>query len=203
MKKIVMSLAVIMGLGMTQINAQKISGGIKADANLSNFILSDMGNAESKMSIGATLGGFAKFDIVENFAIQPELLFHFKSSKMDIILENDYQYWGAEIPIYAMGQWNLANDSRIYAGVGPYVGLGFSAKYKDGDIDLYEKSKITDKAMRQRFDFGFGATVGYEFDFGLQINAAYKIGVIDNLDAGKDNATMLPQTVSLGVGYRF
>lgn len=202
MKKIIVGLVVILGISAINVNAQNITGGIKADANLSNFILTDMGSAESSMNIGASVGGFLKFDLGRNWAVQPELMFHFKTSKVEQTgTEDDYQYFGADIPVYLMGQWYTANNNRFYAGVGPYVGLGFSAKYKDADIDLYEE--ISGQTPMQRFDFGFGAQVGYEFAGGIQINAAYKIGVVDALDAGKDNATMLPQMVSLGLGYRF
>lgn len=198
MKKVVIGLVFILGIGAAQINAQNVTGGIKADATLSNFILSDMSNAESTMNIGAGLGGFIKFDLGRNFAIQPELMFHFKSSQMkQSSFKDDFQYFGAEIPVYAMGQWYSKGGSRFFIGAGPYVGLGFSAKYADADTDLYDNSTL------QRWDFGFGAQVGYEFKNGLQINAGYKIGVVDALDSGKDNASMLPQMVSLGLGFRF
>ena len=203
MKKIVLTLAVIFGLGIAQSNAQSISYGVKADANMSNFLLTDMDNVESNLKIGASLGGFMKLDLHQNFAIQPELLFHYKSSEMKLGTgKTDYEYFGVEIPIYAMGQWKAGETGRFYVGVGPYVGFGFDAKYKTGDIDLYEKNS-NDKAVMNRFDFGAGAQVGYEFGCGIQINAGYKIGFIDALDAGKDDATMLPQTISLGIGYRF
>lgn len=202
MKKIILSLGLIIGLAITQINAQSISGGIKADANLSNFILSDMGNAESSMNIGASLGGFLKIDLSESFALQPELLFHFKSSEMKQSgIKNDYEYWGAEIPVYALYQINIKESGRFFVGFGPYIGVGFSAKYTTGDIDLYKK--YNDKAAMQRIDFGAGAMFGYEFNCGLIINAGYKIGFIDSLDMGKKDATMLPSTISLGIGYKF
>ncbi len=200
MKKTVFGIMMILGLGATTLNAQNISGGIKAEANLSNFILTDMDNMKSKMGIGASLGGFAKFDLTENFAIQPELLFHFQTSKMENKItgnDRDYQYFGMEIPVYAMGQWKNSSDGRFYAGVGPYVGVGFDARNTDPTYKLYKENEL------QAWDFGFGAQVGYEFANGIQINAGYKIGVIDALDAGKDDATMLPQRISLGVGFRF
>ncbi|MDR0363843.1 MAG: PorT family protein [Bacteroidales bacterium] len=198
MKKVILSLALIIGVGATQINAQSITGGIKADANLSNFIVSDMPLTESEMKFGATLGGFLKFDIVKNFAIQPELLFHFQTSTIKtVFIKQDYQYWGMEIPIYAMGQWYTRADHRFYVGVGPYVGFGFDAKYKDPEMKLYKND------IHQPWDFGFGAQLGFEFANGLQFNAGYKIGIIDALDIGKAHATMLPQKVSLGIGYRF
>ena len=198
MKKVILGLALVLGMGMTQVNAQTISGGIKADANMSGFILSDLDGQKSKMGFGASLGGFAKVDLHQNFAIQPELLFHFQTSKYEVgNVERDYEYWGVEIPVYAMFQHTDFSSNRFYAGVGPYIGYGFSAKYKDPDYKLYKEDAM------QPWDFGFGAQVGYEFSNGIQINAGYKIGVIDALDRGKDNATMLPHKISLGVGYRF
>ena len=198
----------VLGIGATQLHAQTtISGGVKAEANLSNFILDDMPNTKSNMGFGASLGGFMKVGFSEHFALQPELLFHFKSSEMENKIsgaKTDYQYWGMEIPVYAVGQINLGNG-KGYLGVGPYVGLGFDARHKASgapDLELYKEYAGQDSAM-QRWDFGGGAMLGYEFANGIQINAGYKIGFIDALNAGKDNATMLNQTVSLGLGYRF
>jgi len=203
-------LALIFGLGFSQANAQKISAGVKADLNLSNFILSDMDDTESNIGAGASLGGFANFKLSKHFSIQPELLFHYKTSELKHTLPMgestyDYEYFGMEIPIYALGEYKPNSTGKLYAGVGPYLGIGFSAKNKfdDDEIDLYEKNDLTDEAIMQRIDFGFGAMIGYEFDFGLQINAGYKIGVINALDAGKDDSTMLPSTISVGLGYRF
>jgi opacity protein-like surface antigen len=59
-----------------------------------------------------------------------------------------------------------------------------------------------DKEMK-RWDFGFGALLGYELSNKLQINAAYQVGVINQLDRLKDDAKVRSQAVSLGVGYRF
>ena len=198
MKKVVLGLMMILGVGATQMNAQSVTKGVKAEANMSNFILSDIPTSESKLGFGATIGGFVKFDVSNNFAIQPELLFHFQSSKMETgAVESNYEYWGMEIPVYAMGQWKNSSNGRFYAGVGPYLGLGFDARYTDPEVKMYKNDDM------QPVDFGFGVQVGYEFANGIQINAGYKIGVVDALDKGKDNATMLPQHISLGVGFRF
>jgi len=204
MKKVVLGIMVILGIGTSQVNAQNITFGAKAEANMSNFILSDMDGFSSKMGIGATIGGFAKFDITNNFAIQPELLINYQTSEMKGPVEGsnrkakrDYDYWGIQVPVYAMGQWNTASDGRFYAGVGPYIGLGLSARYKDPTVKLYKNDAM------QRFEFGVGAQVGYEFSNRIQINASYKIGLTDALDEGKKDATMLPQRIALGVAYRF
>ena len=198
MKRVMLGLMLILGVSATQVNAQSIATGIKAEANLSNFILTDMPTAESTLGIGATIGGFVKFDISKNFAIQPELLFHFQSSKMEqLTIERNYEYWGVEIPVYAMGQWTNSSNGRFYAGVGPYIGLGFDARYDNPEHKLYDDDTLLP------VDFGFGVQVGYEFANGIQINAGYKLGVVDALDTAKDISTMLPQRISLGIGFRF
>ncbi|MDR1371307.1 MAG: PorT family protein [Dysgonamonadaceae bacterium] len=203
MRKIVLTFVVLLSLGFTQVNAQ-VSFGIKANANMSNFLLSDMGKTESSMKVGASLGGIMKMEISKHFALQPELMFHYKSSEMKTSksAKTDFEYWGMEIPIYAVVQTQVGNG-KSFIGVGPYVGFGFSAKYKAGDIDLYKKDKVTDKAVMDRFDFGLGAMLGYEFNSGIFINGSYQFGLVDNLDANKKNATMRPQTVSFGIGCRF
>lgn len=203
MKKIILTLAILAGLSTFSANAQdkKISFGVKAEANLSNHLLSDMDNMKSKLGFGASVGGFAKFDLHKNFAIQPEVLFHYKTSKLEeknTKFEQDFEYWGVEIPVYAMGQMNLWNG-RGYVGLGPYVGMGFSAELED--VDMYKKHN--DKREMTRWDFGAGVMVGYEFKFGLQINAGYKMGFINNLDRYKDDHKMRNEVISLGVAYRF
>ena len=198
MKKVLVGFLVVLGLGVTQVNAQSITYGAKAEANLSNFNLSDMKGVDSKMGFGVTVGGFAKFDISNRFAIQPELLVHFQNSEWkENGVKRDYEYWGLEIPVYAMFQWNTLSNNRFYAGVGPYVGYGLSAEMNRPKTKMYKEDHF------QEWDFGFGAQVGYEFANGIQINAGYKLGIVDALDAGKKDATALPQRISLGVGYRF
>ena len=100
-----------------------------------------------------------------------------------------------------MGQWNISFGGRIYGGVGPYFGYGFSAKLKDSDIDLYKK-KDGETPMK-RMTTGVAAQIGYEFPCRLQINASYKMGMTNSLDAGSSNSKMRPYSASLGIGYRF
>jgi len=206
MKKVLLSVVLILGLGL-QSHAQGVSVGVKAEANTSNFILTDLDGMKSKLGFGATLGGFTKIEFSESFGLQPELLLHFKTSRMEVEAtgaETDFQYFGMEIPVYLVGQKNMGNGKGFF-GVGPYLGIGFDARYKANgmsDVELYKEYNNQDSEM-QRWDFGAGAMLGYEFGNRLQIQASYKIGFINALYANKDNACMLNQTVSLGVGYRF
>ena len=207
MKKVVLSVAVALGLGLATAQAQGVLGGIKADANTSNFILTDLDGMKSKLGFGATIGGYTKFEFGENFALQPEILLHFKNSKMEVKStgkETDFQYFGMELPVYAVGQMSLGSG-KGFIGLGSYFGLGFDARYKASgmdDVKLYKEYGGA-KSELQRWDLGAGAMLGYEFGNRLQIVASYKFGFINALNAGKDDATMRNQTISLGLGYRF
>ena len=203
MKKIfLVCLSVMMTTGLVTVNAQTpVTYGVKAEANMSNFLLSDLDDQTSTMKLGPTVGGFMNIGLHPNFSIQPEVMFYFRHSKMETgATEDDFRQWGMQVPVYLLGQ-TYTNNGKFYAGVGPYLGLGFDARYKDADLDLYKK--VNDEADMNRWDFGLGALVGYEFQNGVQINAGYQLGLVDQLDAMKDDAGMRVQTVSLGVGYRF
>jgi len=210
MKKIILSVALLMGLGVANMSAQglnsfleeRFSGGLKLEGNGTNFLLSDMPGSKSEIGFGGTFGGFIKIDLSENFAIQEDILFSYSSSKLkQDMVEDTYEYFGVNVPIYFIGQWKTASGGRFYGGVGPYFGVGFQAKLKDSDIDLYKKQDGNDPFLK-RINFGGAAQVGHELPNGLQFNVSYRIGA-NALDAGKDDSKMLPQTVSLGLGYRF
>ncbi|MCC8034566.1 MAG: PorT family protein [Rikenellaceae bacterium] len=198
MKKVlIISLAAMFTMGSTSVYGQQLSGGVKAEANLSNFIRSDLDGLDNPMRVGASVGGFMKWDVTSHFALQPEVMFHFKASKFkdETAGKSSYEYYGMEIPVYVVGQMQLGSG-RGYVGAGPYVGYGFSAKTYPGG-NLYSSD------THQRWDFGAGVMVGYEFCNRIAVNAGYRIGFIDALNAAKDDATMLPQSVSLGLAYRF
>lgn len=201
-KTMLVFMSFLMATGLMNVNAQTpISYGVKAEMNMSNFLLTDLDAQKSTMKVGPNLGGFMKIDLHPNFAIQPEMMFFYRQSKMETgPIEDTFKQWGMQIPVYALGQSEVGNG-RFYAGVGPYVGLGFDARYKDADINLYDE--VAGKTPMNRWDFGMGAMLGYEFNNKLQLNAGYQFGFVNQLDELKDDAKMRTQTVSVGIGYRF
>lgn len=196
-------------MGFISVNAQGLMGylkshlelGVKGETNYSGFLLKDMDGVKSEMGIGGNVGTFIKLNISEHFAIQEDILFSYQSSKIKQNgSEDTYQYFGTEVPIYLMGQWNVSGG-RFYAGAYPYFSLGLSAKMKDADIDLYKKAD--DERPMKRLSNGLAAQIGYEFSNKIQLNASYKIGLGNTLDADEDLYKMVPHSVSLGIGYRF
>ncbi len=203
MKKIILSLALVAGLGTMQNTFGQTTFGVKADANLSNLVVSKMANTDSKLGFGANVGGFANIEISKMFAVQPEVMFMLENSKIETSgVKNNIRTWGVQVPVYAMLQFPSTDTGRAYVGVGPYAGLGFNAKNTTADVELYDKNGA-DKAYLKRFDMGLAATVGYEFSNKIQINASYKHGLLDQLDAASKNSTFTNQMITLGLGYRF
>lgn len=196
MKKVIIGVMLLLGIGMGQAHAQIVSFGVKAEGNLSNFIIKKMPGADSELGFGATVGGFAKLNVSRGFALQPELQVHYQSSKFKQSgKKRSYEYFGLEIPVYAMGEFFTRAGHRYYIGLGPYIGFGLSAKFDKPKEKLYKNDAL------QRFDFGGKAMIGYEFANGIQINASYRMGLIDMVDKGQGK--LRNQAISLGVGYRF
>lgn len=190
----------------TEKDPVSITGGVKVESSFSNFIHSGISKGSSKMNPGATVGGFLNLGISQYFSVQGELLFHYKESDFEWSGEKgNYQYWGAEIPVYAMYHWNRRDGSRLYVGIGPYTNFGFKATYRSNGqkLDLYEKDASSGLPAFKDSDTGFGITGGYEFPCGLQINASYKISVSDLLDANGSSSSLYPQLFSIGLGWRF
>lgn len=202
MKKLVLSVSLVIALAATQVQAQNTSWGVKVEANMSNFIMDDIPGYKSTMGVGAGIGGFLKIDFGQYFALQPEFLFFNQNSILKLNGRgNDFQYWGMEIPVYAMGQLTQENGNRAYVGIGPYGRLGFNAKNTTADINYYKKSN--GNRFMQPGDVGIAVLVGYEFDFGMQINASYKYGLLNQLDNAEGNSFLRNQGITLGIGYRF
>jgi hypothetical protein len=147
MKKIYLAcLSLLMTAGLVKVNAQApISYGVKAELNMSNFFLSDLDDYSSRMKVGPNLGGFMKIDLHENFAIQPEVSFFYRTSK---IKEEDspndkFKQWGMVIPVYAIGQTELAMGVSM-------VELDLSSdsdSTQSGKLKMVRKSIFTKKWM--------------------------------------------------------
>ena len=183
-----------------------ISGGAIVETNLSNFLHSGARGGNSKMKAGFTVGGFMNFGINTSFSVQGEMLFHHKNS--DFKWDNQtglFPYWGMEVPIYVMYHYNFSRGGRLFAGIGPYTEFGFDAVFKQNGrkSNLYEKNESSGLAPLRDSNTGFGIKIGYEFPSGLQLHATYKASVTNQLDENSSDIKMHPQTVSVGVAYRF
>ncbi len=199
MKKVILT-AILSFVVLTMTAQNKTSLGVKANVNMSDFIISDMPVWTSDFGVGAGVGGFAKFDFGEYFAIQPEVLLYMQNSEFEIAgVSNKFHSLGMDVPVYAVGQLVTGDGDRAYIGIGPFGRVNFKAKNTTLDTDYYKD----DNSLLQRFDVGCSALVGYEFAFGMQINASYKYGFFNQLNAPAGDSFMRNQSIDLGIGYHF
>ena len=188
----------------TSTESMAASFGFKVSAAMSDFIIRNTDDYQSNMKFGTSGGIFLKLES-QYFALQYELALRFRSFEMEntvLKTKTDYQYWGLELPIYFMGLIPTSSG-QIFIGAGPYVSVGLDFKQEQGNIDLLKKDNVSDKSVMNRWDFGLNAMAGYEFKIGLSLFANYQVGLINMLQAEKDNMTMKNQTVGFGIGYKF
>lgn len=142
--------------------------------------------------------------------------------------------FGIDIPIYFLGRFGNMKQGYVQFGGGIFTHFTFASntgKYKPVDNPT-QASSAPAKAARMaakaesseivpRYDysrlyslhnnhFGLCFMVGYEFPFGMQINAHYKMSLSDIAGfysemKGQEiaDAAILPQTFSITIGYRW
>jgi hypothetical protein len=151
--------------------------GVKGGINLANLYVDDV--ADETLKVGLNAGLFFKVPFTSFFAIQPEILYSSKGSKLTY--NNAFQGSGEyrynlnyiEVPMLAV--FNLGPHFNLHAG--PYAAFLTSANIKDlhdnGDID-----NITDlKADNfNRFDWGLAGGAALEFS-NFTIGARYNYGL--------------------------
>lgn len=211
-----------------------VSGGVLIGANLSNFIITrDHHTMSSYMKVGGELGGFLDFAITKNFAVQPQVIFtahqnHFGVKEGAEVYKQNYLWsFGVDIPIFFLGRFGNLQKGYIQFGGGIFTHFTFASniadKYKNVDdetptpaatpaatpstVVTYDYSRLYSLHNNH---FGVCAMVGYEFSFGMQINAQYKVSLSDIAGfysemKGQEvaNALIYPQSVSLNIAYRW
>ena len=198
-----------------------VSGGVLAGVNISNFIITrDHHAMSSYMRIGGELGGFLDFRITKHFSIQPQVIFtaqqnYFSSTDTT----NTLWSFGAEIPVYFLGRFGNMQKGYVQFGGGIFTHFTFASNIKDKFKNWDDPTTVKPKTDTHDYSelyklhdnhFGICAMVGYEFRFGLQINASYRVSLSDIATFYKNNkgqeiadALIYPQSVSLSLGYRW
>lgn len=198
-----------------------VSGGVLAGVNISNFIITRNHHPMSSyMRIGGEAGGFLDFRITKHFSIQPQVIFtaqqnYFSSTDTT----NTLWSFGAEIPVYFLGRFGNMEKGYVQFGGGIFTHFTFASnikdKYKNWDDPTTVKPSEDTHDYSELYSlhdnhFGICVMVGYEFRFGLQINASYRVSLSDIATFYKNNkgqeiadALIYPQSVSLSLGYRW
>lgn len=194
---LMMATAVLSGT-FAQSEEKKTIFGVKAEMN-SNFYL--VGDSEiitaTGNGFGANAGLFLKTNIIDNLAIQVELLCQYRNADFTIWgQEHTLTNWGIEVPAYIMGQFAMGSG-RFFFGAGPYGIAGISASMND--VDMYAEGNGL--FTLSRWNLGVGMIVGIELGCGLQFNVNYKYGMFNSNLSNSGN--LVENTAAIGLGYRF
>lgn len=209
MKKAFLFTIVILSL-TSIINAQEIQFGAKAGLNFAN-LSGDFSDISGRTSFH--LGATAELEILEEFSIQPELLFSSQGAKDENqTLIANYLH----LPI--MGKY-LVTD-KLSVEVGPQIGYLLSATIDNGQSDAgggntigttvvmlsavsAQRPREDVKEFANDFDFGVNLGLGYKIDDKFHVSARYNIGLTDGDNIANNSLGLKNSVIQLSVGYLF
>lgn len=183
MKKILTVVAFAV-LGLTNMNAQEVSFGVKGGINLANFVGD---NSKSFDQVTAfNFGAMAEIKLSEKFSFQPELLFSGQGTSIDdATLEMRY----LNLPL--MAKYYVTKGLSFEAG--PQVGFLASAKMEGVDVKKNFKS----------FDLGFNVGLGYKLQNGLNFGLRSNVGLTNINDVKGISSKNRNSVFQASVGYFF
>lgn len=192
-----------------------VNGGLKLQANASNFWLKNIPNnphLTSTMNAGGELGGFIDFNISKHFLIQFNLLMFAEHNDLHNDDKQDKMLTlGLEIPVYLLGRYGDSRAGHVYFGGGPFTEFALWGKLMGSTEGRNPYQHVIDdtnpeepaRAFADNYS-GLAAYIGYELPCGLQFNASYQFGISDMLLFEHDKSTHAhTQKVTFGLAYRF
>lgn len=183
MKKLIVAVVALF-IGTTAFS-QSIDLGIKAGANFAN--ISDASNSSNKTGFQAGIFGGVKFS--DKIGIQADLLYsqqgaEFDGGKFDLSYVN--------VPVVL--KYYLIQGLNIQAG--PQFGF-----VVDDKITHEVFGEVVEKSKAEEFDLTAVVGAGYDFPFGIRVDARYNFGLTD---ISKDEGFKGKNKVfSLALGYSF
>jgi len=182
---------------------RKVTAGILASANISNFLIFQDGNLfSSYMKVGAGLGGFVDFAVTKHFAIQGRLLLTAEQNRFKDTDEAN-QLWalGVDIPVLFLARFGNMDDGYLSFGLGPFTHFNYASNLGKKGAEVYS---LHDNHS------GLTTTLAYEFPIGIQLMANYFVSLTDIISFHKKNAVaassvqgIYPQRVELCLAYRW
>ena len=181
--------------------------GVKGGVNFSNFRVDDI--EDNNVKAGLNLGLFLKLPISDAVAIQPELLYSSKGSKLryDNIIqgEGEYRFNMNYIEVPIMGVFHIGEVFNIQ--VGPYLAYLASANIKnmDDDLNIQGVTELNEDNFN-RFDYGVAAGIGLDFN-GFVVGARYNYGLNEVGESGSlsgqltNNSKNSVGTIFIGFGF--
>ncbi|AWN81665.1 porin family protein [Candidatus Cardinium hertigii] len=91
--------------------------------------------------------------------------------------------------VYPMGREEGEGIFKLFVGTSAYFSMKKVLKFKETGKDTYEENPELNKVDLETFDVGVQGGIGYEFSFGLSLEARYGHHFMNRI---KDNSTTKP-----------
>lgn len=183
MKKLMIAVVAIF-VGTTAFS-QEIDLGIKAGANFAN--ITDASNLSNKTGFQAGIFGGIKF--TDKVGIQADMLYSQQGAEFD---GGEFDLTYINVPIVV--KYYLFQGLNLQAG--PQFGFIVEDKIT---FDVF--GDISRKAKAEEFDMSAVVGAGYDFPFGVRLDARYNFGLTDvSKDSGAEGKNSV---FSLALGYSF
>lgn len=197
MKKFLVLNTFLMMLGASHAQVE-LWLGPKAGVNIAN-----VSNTDGSSMTGLNLGVAFMVKFSERYALQPELGFSMQGAS-EIYNSNE----DLKLNYFTVG---LMNKLYFIEGFHMLAGPEFNFKMNDTFSDWYDdyyyddEGNYIDEPDAQPFDFAIVGGLGYDFPFGLTLEARYKQGLLDINDFFnyEDEKSSLNQVFQIGVVYKF
>lgn len=199
MKKPLLTLALLAGTALAaQAQTQRVHFGLKAGVCFAKFGGDDVLDA-NRSRVGLSGGALAEVTVAEHWAVQPELLYTAKGSKISYGGNIDsYQRLGyLDVPV--MVKYKIPH---FFVEAGPQLGVLLHAKY-----ELNNTTGSTEDNNKDQFR---GTELGYALGLGVQDTNGLLLGVRYNggltriaADNAADDAGVRNSAVHIYVGYVF
>ncbi len=162
------------------------------NSNLSNTILED----KKDLYIGA----FVNIPLADYYALQPEILYSRQGGSSNSTEFGDVNI--NYIAVTAVNKFYVSPNKGFHFIIG--LGLDFNVS---SDLNILFGSN-NDEFEISPVDLTFTGGIGYEFGFGLILEARYKQGSIStdffgNRDLFEEDGSQLNSVIQVGLGYKF
>jgi hypothetical protein len=229
-KKIILSFAAL-AISFGAMSQARV--GVKGGWNLSSISVNNNGSVDKDKSLsGFNIGVIADFPLVPKIlSFQPGVFYTTKGAKLESGDKNNsaslYRKYTTnpsyiEIPLNFVGKIPVGQDTRLFAGIGPYFAFGVAGKNKvsstiggvtttqstnikwDDDTPFNDGDANQGYDKLKRFDYGGNVMVGAEIH-GLILSAQYGLGFakINSGSSDSNNDKNKNRTFSLSAGFLF
>lgn len=172
--------------------------GVKGGLNMSNLYTDDAD--DENVLFGFNAGVYATLPVSDFIAIQPELLFTTRGSKLEYnnaLAQGNVKLKLNYIELPLLVRVNITKNFNIHAG--GYASYMVSAKSTgDGDFEFEDQYDTDDF---NRFDAGIAAGVGLDFN-PISVGLRYNYGLTTIEKDGDDSSDLKNSNLSLYLSYK-